>query len=98
MPCPALVAFAVWSVVLVLTRIVSVASMSAGAALALAALLLSKFGLAGIEPPLVYFAAAVAALIIITHRSNIIRLVHGTESRIQFRPGKKEPASTGRPS
>jgi acyl phosphate:glycerol-3-phosphate acyltransferase len=87
-PVPALIALGFWVVVLLLTRIVSVASICAGADLAISSWLLFIMQKAGMELPLVYFTCAVALLIIITHRKNIARLLKGTENKISF--GKRK--------
>jgi glycerol-3-phosphate acyltransferase PlsY len=81
-PLPALIAFVIWLVSMVLTRIVSISSMLAGAALAVSTFLFYKNGIAGTEKPLVYFTAGIALLIVVTHRKNIQRLINGTEARI----------------
>ena len=65
----------VWIVVFLLTRYASVASIAAGLSLpALAAAL-------GYPWPVLAFAGAAAAAIVILHRANLRRLLAGTESR-----------------
>ncbi len=66
-----------WLAVLLLTGYVSLASMLAGAAAAIAVFV--------VEPgnrPLLTFCLAVASLVIFTHRGNIARMRAGTEHRI----------------
>jgi glycerol-3-phosphate acyltransferase PlsY len=77
MPVPTLIALLAWILVFALTRYVSVASMTAGAVLAVSA------GLSGASKPLLYFSIFIAVLIIVTHRANIQRLLRGTENRIK---------------
>ncbi|OGS37590.1 MAG: acyl-phosphate glycerol 3-phosphate acyltransferase [Elusimicrobia bacterium RIFOXYB2_FULL_49_7] len=84
LPGPTAVAFAIWILVLLLTRIVSAASMCAGMALAFSAGLFFHIGYVS-SFSLVCFAGLIAVLIIVTHRSNIRRLLNGTENKIQFR-------------
>jgi glycerol-3-phosphate acyltransferase PlsY len=83
-PYAALAAIAVFAVVFLLTRYVSLASILSAAAFPFFALFLVN----GPRPP--FFIAvlfAVALLIIVKHHQNIRRLIAGTESRI----GAKKP-------
>ncbi len=86
-PLVAAVCAAVWVLVFVILRYASVASMLAALSLPVAAVLLD-------EPwPVVAFAAAAAAGVVVLHRANIARLRAGTENRFRFRRG---PASSPR--
>lgn len=67
----------IWIAIVVATGFVGLATMSATIA---AALLFAIFKLPG-EQPLVVFTAFLAVLIVFTHRSNIGRMLNGTESR-----------------
>ena len=67
-----------WLAVVLLSGFVGLASMCAGAAM-LAAVLVR----APDDRPLLTFAAAVAALVIFTHRSNIARMRAGQENRVR---------------
>jgi acyl phosphate:glycerol-3-phosphate acyltransferase len=67
-----------WTVVLVLTGYVSLASMLAGAAL-LAVVLLLEPG----DVPLAAFCVATELLVIFTHRANIARMAAGKENRVR---------------
>ncbi|HLU61467.1 MAG TPA: glycerol-3-phosphate 1-O-acyltransferase PlsY [Gammaproteobacteria bacterium] len=71
------VALLLWVVVLILTGFVSVATMLAAIGVALYTLLIGAVG------PLFAFAAVMAAFMIYTHRSNIVRLRDGTEHRFE---------------
>jgi glycerol-3-phosphate acyltransferase PlsY len=75
LPWGLLAASVVWVAVFFIGRYVSLASILGAVALPLAAWLL------GAGRPLVGLAVAVAAFVIIMHRSNIRRLLAGTESR-----------------
>ncbi len=92
---PGLAAFALWAAVTLLSRYISLGSIVAAAAFA--PLFVGYCLLKGQSPqqmwPLLVFAVAMAALIIFRHRTNIRRLLAGTESKIGTR---KEPAAQGR--
>lgn len=70
-------ALLVWVIVLVLTGYVSLATMVAAAAVAVYALLITGFS------PLFVFGLLMAAFIVFTHRSNLVRLRDGTEYRFE---------------
>jgi glycerol-3-phosphate acyltransferase PlsY len=67
-----------WIVVLLLSGYVGLATMLATVALAVAVLLLEPNNV-----PLGTFCAAVAAFVIFTHRSNIVRMRAGKENRVR---------------
>jgi glycerol-3-phosphate acyltransferase PlsY len=77
---------AVWILVFAACRYASVASIVAALSLPLVALGLR-------EPwPVIAFAAAAAAAVLFLHRANIRRLRTGTETKIQLRRRKGQPA------
>ncbi len=76
MPAVAGVFLLVWAVCALIWRYVSVASLAASAALPIAQILTQR------TLPEVLMGAALAMLIIVKHRQNVERLVHGKESRI----------------
>jgi glycerol-3-phosphate acyltransferase PlsY len=81
LPVPILIGAAIWGLVFALSRYVSLASIALGVSLPLSCWLLPlatslKFG-----PAEFWFAAAIAAFNVWTHRSNIGRLLAGTENR-----------------
>jgi glycerol-3-phosphate acyltransferase PlsY len=81
LPVPILIGAAIWGLVFTLSRYVSLASIALGVSLPLSCWLLPlctalKFGQSEF-----WFAAAIAAFNLWTHRSNIGRLLAGTESR-----------------
>ena len=72
------VALAVWVVILLASGYVGLASISAGVAAALAALFWSPGAL---NSPITIFCLLMAVLVIYTHRSNIQRLMDGSEHK-----------------
>jgi len=79
-PIGALVAAVVWGLTLALTRYVSLASMLAGIALTVAAVVRQT-------PPLIMGACAVVMIfVIVRHRANISRLLAGTENKVGKSP------------
>jgi len=83
-------ALIVWIVVLVFWRYVSLASISAAAALPLLVYLLYAPRHAPPQP--ISAGASFAVLLIIArHRSNIVRLLRGTEPQFTFRRGPRRP-------
>jgi glycerol-3-phosphate acyltransferase PlsY len=86
-PWAALSAFGLWIVVVVLTRYVSLASILAAVVLPFLTLWLSP-GRYGYASGAVVFVCC--WMVIVKHRQNIQRLVHGTEHR--FGASKKAPA------
>lgn len=80
MPIAVLSVFTIWLLLFQLTRYVSLASIVAAAALPLlVALYLHVNILSG--PALLPFSVLIAGVVIWRHRSNIRRLLHGTEER-----------------
>ena len=77
MPAAALTVLAVWFITFQATKYVSVASIVAAVALPVTAAVMVHFEKAG--RPLVYFSACLAVVIIWRHRSNVSRLMKGTE-------------------
>lgn len=80
-PPAVLLCLATFLVVFLLFRYVSLASMTAGILLPVYTVFV--FGQRSV--PLIIFCCAIAVLLLVTHRKNIGRLLHGTESRIRFR-------------
>ena len=80
---PALGALGVWIVLAAAFRYVSLASMAAAVALpAIAAAVAFASGHTQALPPVLVVTGAIALLVLLRHRSNIARLLKGTESRI----------------
>jgi acyl phosphate:glycerol-3-phosphate acyltransferase len=76
----ALVMGALWILIFKITRYVSVASIAAAAALPVA--MIALFFLNQLRSPvLVYFSLCLTAIVVIRHRSNLSRLLSGTEPR-----------------
>lgn len=80
MPLASLLTFGIWAIMVKVTGYVSLASIIAAACLPVVVLAL-------LFTPLLegwaffYFALAAAIMVIVRHRVNIVRLVHGTEHR-----------------
>jgi acyl phosphate:glycerol-3-phosphate acyltransferase len=90
-PLVALVGAAVWVPVFLLTRYASLASMAAAVSLPIAAILLGR------SWPVVAFATAAAVAVVLLHRANIKRLLHGQESRFVFRKRERRGPGAQRP-
>ena len=75
LPVPILIGAAIWGLVFLVSRYVSLASIALGVSLPVSCFFLKY------DQPRFWFAAAIAAFNIWTHRSNIGRLLAGTESR-----------------
>jgi len=82
LPLETCVAAVVWVITFLLFRFVSLASVAGSIALPLCAALLS-LGQPRSRGLLLAFTMALAALVIVRHRGNIQRLVHGTEPRFE---------------
>jgi acyl phosphate:glycerol-3-phosphate acyltransferase len=82
MPFVALIGIAVWVITFEVTRYVSVASMTAALAVPISILILMPLKQTG-WAVLLYFSICLAALVIFRHRSNLSRLVRGTEPRFK---------------
>ncbi|MBN1514191.1 MAG: glycerol-3-phosphate 1-O-acyltransferase PlsY [Phycisphaerae bacterium] len=101
---PALVAFAVWAVVVAVSRYVSLGSVTAGAVfpfLVVAWSWIRHQGLPEGDWPLIGFALLLGGLVVYRHRANLQRLAAGTENRIGRRSAEntpsRPPAATGSP-
>lgn len=88
MPLALAVALSVWIILFFVTRYVSVASIGAAFVLPFGAWLAPKLLNREASPRLIVVAAIIGALAIYKHRSNIQRLLNGTENRF----GKKKEA------
>lgn len=82
-PLPTLIAFAVFTVVVIPSRLVALASVSSAASYPLAAWAVSRLGWIEARQWLFEASAVIAALIIWKHRSNLRRLRAGTEPRLE---------------
>lgn len=81
LPIPILIGAAIWGLVFTLSRYVSLASIALGVSLPLSCWLLPLCTKLTFGQPEFWFAAAIAAFNVWTHRSNIGRLLAGTENR-----------------
>jgi acyl phosphate:glycerol-3-phosphate acyltransferase len=87
-PLAALAAAAVWIAVFLVTRYASVASILSAATLPLFALLF------GASWPVIAFTAGAALAILVLHRTNVARLLAGTENRFE----RRRPPAPGTPT
>ncbi|HEY8503579.1 MAG TPA: glycerol-3-phosphate 1-O-acyltransferase PlsY, partial [Gemmataceae bacterium] len=83
LPGPALVAVLVWLAVVSSTRLVSLGSLAAALALVAGRLLTVARPFSGDSVILTVFTLAGTALVYFKHRSNILRLISGTENRVR---------------
>ena len=90
-PKALLVCLVVFFIVLFTTRIVSISSMTAAVSLPITLSIFKYVLNMPVQQSLYIFSFIAAALIIYTHRSNIKRLLNGTENRL----GKKKNESAG---
>ena len=81
LPIPIIIGAAIWGVVFLLSRYVSLASIALGVSLPLSCWLLPLFTSLTFGQPQFWFAASIAGFNVWTHRSNIGRLLSGTENR-----------------
>ena len=83
-PVEVAVSFGVFAVVFLLTHYVSLGSLSAAVAFPLTMFFRENVFMVDVRGygTLIFFAIGISLLIIFTHRSNITRLVQGTENRI----------------
>jgi glycerol-3-phosphate acyltransferase PlsY len=81
-PLAAAAAFLIWVVTFRLTRYVSIASMTASLALPAAVFVLTHF-MHTRGPLVLYVSIGLAIIVILRHRSNVSRLMRGTEQRFQ---------------
>ncbi len=81
-PVPVLVGLGLFAIIVWTTRYVSLASMAAAASLPLTQLLREWVFGVDVSAPTMWFCIVVPFLILFTHRANIGRLLHGTESRV----------------
>jgi len=79
-PVATLIGVAIWIIVFWLTRYVSLASITAAVVLPIVIVVVSSQD-ENKGKPLVYSSACVAAIVIWRHRSNLSRLMRGTEPR-----------------
>ncbi len=81
MPLAAVGSLTVFIITFLLFRMVSLGSVLAAISLPIMSLLLSVSG----RLPLLLFSGLITILVILTHRRNIQRIIHGEESRVRFR-------------
>lgn len=82
-PISLMICLVIFFTILIITRYVSVSSMSAAIALPIVLFILNVVFERPFSPPLFIFAVTLAILIVYTHRSNIQRLLQGSENRMK---------------
>lgn len=82
MPFVALVAISAWIITFLASRYVSVASIVAAIAVPITVAIMGQFKKTN-DRVFLYFSVVMAAVIVLRHRSNFIRLMHGTEPRFR---------------
>ena len=82
-----LIAFGIFLLIVIFTRFVSLGSICGAVTLPVMVYLFSQTSLTSQEMSLGYtgVAACMAAIVVFKHRSNIVRLVHGKESKFSFK-------------
>ncbi len=91
-PVAILICFLIWISLVLFVRIVSVASMIAAICLPITLFIMKTFFQTPVHLILFYLSILLAILIVFTHRSNVRRLLQGTENR--FQPiWKRKPAA-----
>jgi len=96
-PVPLLIILGIWIIVFVLSRYVSLASISASFALPFATWLVGEIrdktqADRDVTRTMILVTAALAALAIYKHKANIQRLINGTENRIGAKKGSSAEA------
>jgi glycerol-3-phosphate acyltransferase PlsY len=85
---PVLIGAVVWYITFLKTRIVSLASIMAAISLPVAATFMLALGMGGIHGTNIILMAIIAALIIVRHKDNIIRLRNGQENKFSKQSAK----------
>jgi acyl-phosphate glycerol 3-phosphate acyltransferase len=91
-PASCAVAVVVFGVVLVLSRYMSLASLIGGAGFAVAHFVIHPDPWSREHIAMSLFSVAVVALLVVRHRSNIGRIIAGTENRVNLGRGRKPDA------
>jgi glycerol-3-phosphate acyltransferase PlsY len=94
-PVEVAVSFGVFAIVLLASHYVSLGSLSAAVAFPLTMFARQNLFLVDIEGyhTLIFFSIAISLLIIYTHRTNIKRLLKGTENRMRFSRKRDAPST-----
>lgn len=89
-PAASLITFTVWLLLVLITRIVSVGSLAAGIVFPLTLVLQKRFVTPDLPGLLIWLGLLLGALIFVTHRGNIRRLLRGEENRFGKKKGNGE--------
>jgi glycerol-3-phosphate acyltransferase PlsY len=87
------ICFPVWAVLLFSTRIMSIASMTAAVCVPVLFIIIGGKEAFGKGLPGTLFGFAIAALVVYAHRSNIRRLLDGTENKLFGTAEEPDPAA-----
>ena len=87
-PIAVLICLAIFVIVVYTTRYVSLGSITAAVSLPIVLLIMKQGFHKFVEPELMAFSVFIAGLIVFTHRSNIRRLISGTENRFGQKTAK----------
>jgi len=93
-PVPTLIAFGVWIVLFALTRYVSLSSVVACAAFPVLHIVLTPEPWTARHLPVTIAAIALGVFVLVRHRTNIKRLLTGTESRMGKKPEPRSEEET----
>ena len=80
-PLASLITFGVWLIIVLLIRIVSIGSLTAGFVFPIVLFLQKQLFDSNVPDSILILGVVLCVLVLITHRSNIKRLIDGTENR-----------------
>ena len=84
----------IWAIVFYTSRYVSLASILAAITLPISAFILSKYEICKLSDTMLAVLLGLALLIVIKHKSNILRLIKGTENRFKKNKGSDNENSS----
>ena len=93
-PLSLLIGGAIWAIIFYTSRYVSLASILAAITLPISAFLLSKYERYKLSDTMLAVLLGLALLIVIKHKSNILRLIKGTENRFKKNKGSDNENSS----
>jgi glycerol-3-phosphate acyltransferase PlsY len=98
-PLPTVIAIAAFLLIFLTTRYVSLGSVAAATALVVTQVLLhGQQAFQGEAAPITWLCIVGAALVVFRHRTNLVRLMQGTESRVVRRPKPHQDVSPKTPA
>ena len=87
-PWAALICMIIFVIIVLTTRYVSVGSITAASSMPFVLLLINQLSSKSISHSFIFFSFIIGGLIFYTHRSNIRRLINGTENKFEKNPFK----------